>query len=124
MTIALTTPHKFTPHGGSEQSYGEVKIINWSSLVEPAEDAGITITLQYGDTVDGAWNAGQAPTHTVTIADSKPEHGTAEDGTYVETVARGAQYSGWVAANAELYSNVAATLYQWLLDNAGLTGST
>lgn len=129
MPILLDTPYPYQPVGAPALTYSQAKIIGFEARVEPAEDAGTTIRVQYGETVDGVWVPGLVPVVYVQIQDSPAEVGTNPAGEYVELVPRGVQYRGWVGTTFPtstsnlLYAEVALALYQWLIDNGGFPGS-
>ncbi len=123
MPILLTTSITFPATlGNPAEVYTQAKIIGFEAIVEPSDDAGLTIRVQFGNTVDNAWIPGKLDVVYVTVCNVPAEHGEVA-GEYVETKAAVLVYSNWVGTvkaqtTTELmFDEVAAALYQYLMAN-------
>ena len=135
MTIELTTPLTYDPgHGGAPEVLNEVKVIDFHvNIVE----FWLTMTTQYGNTVDGAWIAGNAPGHDVHIQNTPvqvhpddPEQSIPADNAYnimIMTKVLAATISALAledpVPDLYVYNLVSDGLYQYLLDNGHYIGT-
>lgn len=125
MPIQLTTAVQHDPgQGQSVETYQQAKIVGFTADIEPPEDAGTTIRVQYGNTVDGRWVPGKLPEQHVVIKDVSALYDTEGN----ELRAEDLRYSNWVGSAKPtstenlLYSEIAIALYQFLLTNEGFAG--
>jgi hypothetical protein len=132
MPIQLTTPLTFNPgRGKPAENYAQAKIVGFESIIEPAEHASVTIRVQYGDTVEGAWVAGKAAIEYVLIQDTPAKLGDFDPETKlpIETEPAGTKYTDWVTSTHAtstsnlLYAEVALALYLLLLSAEDFEGT-
>jgi hypothetical protein len=126
MPIELSTPVQFAPGRGQEQEvYEQAKIVGFTADIEPPEDAGTTIRVQYGNTVEEKWVPGKLPIEYVSIQDVEPLFDTEGN----EIRAEDLRYSSWVGSvkptsvDNLLYAEIAIALYTYLLTQEGFEGS-
>jgi hypothetical protein len=129
MPIQLTEPYVHNlGRGQGSVSYSQAKIIGFEARVEPADEAGVILRVEYGDTVDGAWVPGLIEPEHVSITDSKPVYSEV-DGEWIETVPSDLKYTNWVGSTYPtdtsnlLYTELAVALYVWLLGQEGFEGT-
>lgn len=124
MPINLTEPAEYKVRGaGQKETYSQAKIVGFEAIVEPVEDAGITLRVQFGDTVDNRWAPGKLPVEYVNIKDVEELADTEKVITPADP-----KYTNWVGTTKPtstenlLYAEVAAALYQWLVTQEGFEG--
>ena len=112
MTIQLTTPYS-TPatHGCPSVTAQEVKI---AEVVLAVTEKTLTVRVQYGDTVNGAWIPACLPEGSFRVVNTAP------DGTDFDDLMAAALAS---AAGVSLYEEVATTLYAWLIAQGFYAGT-
>jgi hypothetical protein len=125
MPIELNTPMQYDPgRGAPVESYAQAKIVGFTADIEPPEDAGTTIRVQYGNTVESEWVPGALPVEYVVIQDVEALHDT--DGEVIR--AADPRYSSWVgtvkptSVENLLYAEIAIALYTFLLTQEGYEG--
>ena len=124
MTIALTTPLEYpAEHGCPAETLGEVKIIDFHvSIVE----SWLTITTQYGNTVDGTWIPGCAAGNEITVRNEPAQFDPAD---LENSILADPAYNILVgtsltsAAGVPTYGEVSKGLYQFLVDKEHYIGT-
>lgn len=124
MTITLTTPHNYLPgHGKPTQVCHEVKIILFTVDIIASY---LDIEAQYGNTVEGIWQASDAPTESYRVANwpevinpYDPENSQPANPEY--NILVGTSLTS--ATGVPIYGEVSDGLYQWLLDKGHYVGT-